>query len=170
MTGDLGPAAADRDVYARLIAELDASGCRYRLIEHAPEGRTEVVSALRGHVLPSAAKCLILLVKIGKKQTRYVLAVVPGDARLDLAAVKTLLGASYVAFADTGKAEQLAGSVIGTVLPFSYDERLELIADPALLDRDELYFNAGRLDRSIALATQDYLRLAKPRVAHIIAT
>jgi Ala-tRNA(Pro) deacylase len=141
VNGDLGPASAtaNLDVYARLIAELDA------------------------------AKCLILLVKIGKKQTRYVLAVVPGDARLDLAAVKTLLGASYVAFADTGKAEQLAGSVTGTVLPFSYDERLELIADPALLDRDELYFNAGRLDRSIALDTEDYRRLAAPRIARIIA-
>jgi len=170
VTGDLGPAAADRDVYARLIAELDASGCRYRLIEHAPEGRTEVVSALRGHVPASAAKCLILLVKIGKKQTRYVLAVVPGDARLDLAAVRTLLGASYVAFADTGKAEQLAGSVTGTILPFSYDERLELIADPALLDCGELYFNAGRLDRSVALASDDYLSLADPRIARIIAT
>jgi Ala-tRNA(Pro) deacylase len=95
---------------------------------------------------------------------------VPGDARLDLAAVKALLGASYVAFADADQAEQLAGSVTGTVLPFSYDERLELIADPALLDRDELYFNAGRLDRSVALATQDYLRLAGPRIARIIAT
>jgi Ala-tRNA(Pro) deacylase len=172
VTGDLAmaSAAADRDVYARLIADLDASGATYRLIEHAPEGRTEVVSALRGHAPAHAAKCLILLVKIGKKQARYVLAVVPGDARLDLAAVKALLGASYVAFASTGKAEQLAGSVTGTVLPFSYDERLELIADPALLDRGELYFNAGRLDRSIALASEDYLRLAAPRIAPIIAT
>lgn len=91
-----------------------------------------------------------------------MLAVVPGDARLDLAAVKALLGASYAALADTGKAEQLAGSRTGTVLPFSYDERLELIADPALLDCDELYFNAGRLDRSVALASLDYLRLAGP--------
>jgi Ala-tRNA(Pro) deacylase len=172
VTGDLGPApaTADWDVYARLIADLDASGARYRLIEHAPEGRTELVSALRGHAPASAAKCLILLVKLFKKQTRYVLAVVPGDARLDLAAVKALLSASYVAFADTGKAEQLAGSVTGTVLPFSYDQRLELIADPALLDCGELYFNAGRLDRSIALASQDYLRLARPRIARIIAT
>jgi Ala-tRNA(Pro) deacylase len=96
--------------------------------------------------------------------------VVPGDARLDLAAVKALLGASYAAFADTGKAEELAGSGTGTVLPFSYDERLELIADPALLDRDELYFNAGRLDRSVALASEDYVRLADPRIARIIAT
>ena len=160
----------DVDVYVRLIADLDAAGARYRLIEHAPEGRTELVSALRGHALALAAKCLILLVKLGKKQTRYVLAVVPGDARLDLAAVKALLGASYVAFADTGQAEQLAGSVIGTVLPFGYDERLELIADPALLDRGELYFNAGRLDRSIALASEDYVRLAQPRIARIAAT
>ena len=172
MTGDLGPAAAtaDRDVYARLIADLDPAGCRYRLIDHPPEGRTEVVSALRGHALASAAKCLILLVKIGKKQTRYVLAVVPGDARLDMAAVKALLGASYVAFADTDKAEQLAGSITGTVLPFSYDERLELIADPALLEHGELYFNAGRLDRSVALASEDYVRLADLRIARIIAT
>lgn len=171
MTGDLAPApaAAEPDAYARLVADLDASGARYRLIDHAPEGRTEVVSALRGHDLAHAAKCLILLVKIGKKQTRYVLAVVPGDARLDLAAVKALLGASYVAFADTSKAEELAGSVTGAVLPFSYDERLELIVDPALLDHDELYFNAGRLDRSVALASQDYRRLADPRVARIIA-
>jgi Ala-tRNA(Pro) deacylase len=172
VTGDFGPssAPAGTDVYARLVAELDASGARYRLIEHAPEGRTELVSALRGHALASAAKCLILLVKIGKKQTRYVLAVVPGDARLDLAAVKALLGASYVAFADTGKAEQLAGSITGTVLPFSYDERLELIADPAVLEHSELYFNAGRLDRSVALASDDYLRLAQPRLARIVAT
>ena len=43
-------------------------------------------------------------------------------------------------------------------------------ADPALLDCDELYFNAGRLDRSVALASEDYLRLAGPRIARIIAT
>jgi Ala-tRNA(Pro) deacylase len=163
-------AAADGQVYDRLINDLDASGARYRLIEHAPEGRTELVSALRGHALAHAAKCLILLVKIGKKQTRYVLAVIPGDARLDLGAVKALLGASYAAFADTGKAEQLAGSVTGTILPFSYDERLELIADLALLECGELYFNAGRLDRSVALASEDYLRLARPRLARITAT
>jgi len=157
------------DAYGRLIGDLDAAGARYRLIEHPPEGRTELVSALRGHDVAQAAKCLIVMVKIGKKQTCYVLAVVPGDARLDLAAVKDLLGGSYVAFAATDKAERLAGSVSGTVLPFSYSAQLELIADPALLTHPELFFNAARLDRSIALATEDYLRLAAPRVERIAA-
>ena len=55
----------------------------------------------------------------------------------------------------------------GTVLPFSYDPRLELVADPAVLRTPELFFNAARLDRSIALAVDDYLRLATPRLAPI---
>ncbi|MFB4278972.1 MULTISPECIES: YbaK/prolyl-tRNA synthetase associated domain-containing protein [unclassified Nonomuraea] len=161
MTGE--PNAA----YERLIADMDAAGARYRVIDHAPEGRTELVSALRGHDVAQAAKCLIVMVKVGKKQTRHVLAVVPGDARLDLQAVKALLDGTYVAFAGKEKAEELAGSVSGTVLPFSYDSRLELVADPSLLDRPELYFNAARLDRSVALATDDYVRLAAPRMADI---
>jgi Ala-tRNA(Pro) deacylase len=155
------------DLYERLLADLEAGGARYRLIEHAPEGRTDLVSALRGHAVTHAAKCLIVMVKIGKKQTRYVLAVVPGDARLDLQAIKDLIGGTYVTFAGKDKAEELAGSESGTVLPFSYHPQLELIADPALLAVPELFFNAARLDRSVALAADDYTRLAAPRIAPI---
>ena len=171
MTGEAGIAHAgpDTELHTRLLADLEATGARYRLIDHAPEGRTELVSALRGHDVAQAAKCLVVMVKLGKKQTRYVLAVVPGDARLDLAAVKDMLGGTYAAFAATDKAEELAGSVTGTVLPISYDTRLELIVDPSLLCGEELFFNAARLDRSIALATEDYVRLAKPRVERIAA-
>jgi Ala-tRNA(Pro) deacylase len=149
------------------FADLDAAGACYRLIEHPPEGRTELVSALRGHDVALAAKCLVVMVKVGKKQSRYALAVVPGDARLDLQAVRAQLGGTYVAFAGKDMAEELAGSVSGTVLPFSYHPRLELIADPALFQAPELFFNAARLDRSIALATHDYARLAAPRLAPI---
>jgi Ala-tRNA(Pro) deacylase len=174
VSGELGgaaaaPAAPDPGLYGRLIADLEAAGARYRLINHPPEGRTELVSALRGHDVAHAAKCLIVMVKIGKKQTRYALTVVPGDARLDLRAVKALLAGTYAAFADRDKAEELAGSGSGTILPFSYHPRLEVIADPALLEAPELFFNAARLDRSIALATEDYVRLAAPRIASITA-
>lgn len=151
--------------YERLIADLDAAGARYRLIDHEPEGQT----ALRGNTLAAAAKCLVVMVKLGKKKSHYVLAVVPGDARLDLAAIKGLLGGTYVAFADKARAEELAGSVSGTVLPISYHEQLELIVDPELLAVPELFFNAARLDRSIALSTEDYVRLAKPRIERITA-
>lgn len=155
------------DTYSRLIALLDQHSAQYRLIDHEPEGRTEIVSAMRGNTLTQAAKCIILMVKIGKKVTRYVLGVVPGDARIDLNGIKALLGATYIAFASSDIAESLAGSAAGTILPFSFKPELELIVDPALLINEEIYFNAARLDRSLALRTSDYLAIAKPRIERI---
>jgi Ala-tRNA(Pro) deacylase len=155
------------DMYTQLIEFLDRYGVQYRLIDHPPEGRTEVVSPMRGNQLKQAAKCIVLMVKIGKKVTRYVLGVVPGDARVDLNAVKALMGGTYVSFASPPIAERVAGSVAGTILPFSFNPELEPIVDPSILENDELYFNAARLDRSMVLAMSDYLALAKPRIERI---
>jgi len=58
------------DTYERLIALLDQHEVQYRLIEHAPEGRTELVSAMRGNTLSQAAKCIILMVKIALAKPR----------------------------------------------------------------------------------------------------
>ena len=46
-------------------------------------------------------------------------------------------------------------------------EELELVVDPSLLENDEMYFNAARLDRSMVLKTRDYIAVAKPRLGHI---
>lgn len=151
------------ETYHRLIARLDQHGIPYRLIEHAPEGQTETVSQLRGNSLAEAAKCVIMLVKQGKKVTRYVLCVIPGDARLDFEAIKRLYAATYVAFASPQIAETLAGSVAGTILPFAEHPNLELIVDPRLLENEHIYFNAARLDRSLVLKSSDYAALARPR-------
>jgi Ala-tRNA(Pro) deacylase len=152
------------DSYDRLIALLDRHGASYRVIEHAPEGRTEVVSPMRGHPVAYAAKCMVVMAKIGPKVTKHFLVVVPGDARVDLGAIKSMAGATYVAFAAPAVAEALAHSTVGTVLPFAFDDRLELIADPRVFAPPEIYFNAARLDRSIALASADYRRIASPRL------
>ena len=155
------------DAYTQLITLLDQHGAHYQLIDHAPEGRTEIVSPMRGNALSQAAKCIILMVKIGKKITRHVLAVIPGDARVDLQAVKALMRGTYVSFASPDIAERLAGSVTGTILPFSFNPELELIVDPSLLENEEIYFNAARLDRSLVLKTSDYIELANPRLGRI---
>lgn len=122
---------------------------------------------MRGHEPGEAAKCLIVMVKLGRHETQYVLAVVPGDKRLDLQGLRHLLGARYVAFASTEVAEDLAGSETGTILPFAFDTRLTLIADPTLLEHETLYFNAARLDQSIAVDARDWQTLAQPRLERI---
>jgi Ala-tRNA(Pro) deacylase len=166
-TASHGMAAGD--AYQRLISMLDHAGARYRVIDHPPEGRTEVVSAYRGHPVACAAKCLVVMVKTNKRTSQYYLAVVPGDTRVDLQALKTLAGGTYAAFASTDKAEALAGSASGTILPFSFHPGLALVTDPHLLSHQEMFFNAARLDRSLALDTRDYLRLANPHLCPITA-
>ncbi|WP_328671753.1 YbaK/prolyl-tRNA synthetase associated domain-containing protein [Streptomyces sp. NBC_00322] len=157
----------DNSTYERLISLLDNTTTAYKLIDHEPEGTTETVSALRGHPVSEAAKCLILIVKIDRRVTRYVLAVVPGDRRVDLNAIRTLFAARYAGFCDAATAERLAHAVPGTVLPFSFDPELELVADPDVIAQPRLYFNAARLDRSLSISGADYARLAEPRVERI---
>ncbi|MDQ0906827.1 Ala-tRNA(Pro) deacylase [Streptomyces canus] len=155
------------DTYDRLISLLDASSVGYKLIDHAPEGTTDAVCALRGHPASEAAKCIVLRVKVDRRTTRNVLAVVPGDRRVDLDAIRALYAARYVGFSDAETAERLARAIPGTVLPFSFDPELEVVADQNVVAQPRLYFNAARLDRSLCLAGADYARLAKPRVEPI---
>jgi len=151
----------------RLMALLDSGDARYRLLPHPPEGKTEVASRLRRHQLAQAAKCIVIRVALDRKARRYVLAVVAGDRYIDLDRVRRLLGGTKALFAQRSVAERLAGSESGTIVPFTFDPELDLIVDHGLLAHDEIYFNAARLDESIALNTRDYLRLAQPRIAII---
>lgn len=153
----------------RLLDLLDRHRATYRVIDHAPEGRTEIVSSLRGNPLPAAAKCMVVMVKLDKKRRHHVLAVVPGDRRVDLDAVKRLYDGRYAALADTEIAERLSGCAAGTILPFTWSDELDLVVDPAVYDHHTIYFNAGRLDRSIALASADHRRIATPTEAAIAA-
>ena len=156
--------------YDQLIAHLDAGGASYRLLDHAEEGRTDAVSALRGNDLAAAAKCIVVMIKLSKKEKRYVVAVVPGDARLDLNKLKALFKGEYVGFAAQEIAEQLTSCIAGTILPFSFNPELTIVVDPALLTHDEIFFNAARLDRSIALKSANYLRLSNATEARIVTT
>lgn len=158
---------APEDMYSKLITLLDERGAAYRVIEHAPEGVTEAVSLLRGHDPRRAAKCIVVMIKVGKKVTRYAAAVIPGDKRVSFDKIKALFNGTYAAFASWEVAEELAGTAVGTIPPFSFDERLELLVDPELLQHSEVFFNAARLDRTIALSTMDYQSIAKPRIESI---
>ncbi|MFB7665940.1 YbaK/EbsC family protein [Kitasatospora sp. NPDC056138] len=159
---------AGTDVHATLAALFRAAGARHRFIPHAPEGRTDRASSLRGHPLAQAAKSIVLRVALGKRRRRYVLAVVPGDRRVDLAAVADLLGGTEASFAVRDVAERMTGSVSGSIAPFVLcSPGLEVLVDEGLTGHDEIFFNTGRLDMSVALAVSDYLALARPTVASI---
>lgn len=152
------------DIHEQLRALLDNEGAVYRVIEHEPEGRTEVIAKIRGNRIEQSVKSMTLQVRLTRRENIYCLANVPGDCRVDFDGVKSHFNADSVAFAAREKAEALTGCVIGAIPPFSFNDQLSALVDPLVLENEEIVFNAGRLDRSIMMKLADYVRIAQPQV------
>ncbi len=157
------------DVHVRLCELLEREGAAYRVVEHIPEGRTELIAKIRGNRLDQAIKSIVVQVRMERKQNQYCLANVPGDCRVDLEGIRASFNAMSVAIAPREKAESLSGCSLGAIPPFSFDDRLLVLADPSIARNEEVVFNAGRLDRSIFMKSGDYMRIAKPRLMDIAA-
>src|SRR5215211_8503664 len=155
------------DVHQQLRDLLDQQGAVYRVIEHEPEGRTEVIAQIRGNRIEQSIKSIVLQVRLNRKENIYCLANVPGDCRIDFSGIKRHFQADSVAFAAREKAQELTGCLIGAIPPFSFSDQLPILADPLILENEEVVFNAGRLDRSIFMSLEDYIRIAKPQMAKI---
>jgi Ala-tRNA(Pro) deacylase len=155
------------DIHEQLCALLDREGAIYRLIEHEPEGRTDIIAKIRGNRIEQSIKSMVLQVRRKPKENIYCLANVPGDCRIDFEGLKRHFQADSVAFAQREKAQELTGCVIGAIPPFSFSDQLVLLADPLLQENDEVVFNAGRLDRSIMMKLRDYIRIAQPQLVPI---
>lgn len=154
------------DIHQQLCGLLDSAGATYRVIEHEPEGRTEVIAKIRGNRIEQSIKSIVLQVR-RKKENIYCLANVPGDCRIDFDGIKNHFNADGAAFASREKAQQLTECVIGAIPPFSFSEQLQVLADPLIQENKEIVFNAGRLDRSIFMRLEDYIRIAKPQLVKI---
>lgn len=140
--------------------KLNNHSVRYKMMEHAPEGSCEKVSILRGNPLKAAAKALLLNVKITNKQTLRVLAVVPGDSKVDYTKVAEKFRAKSADMAQREQVEGLTGCTAGRVPPFSLHPEVSVIVDNRLIEENEkIYFSPGRLDRSIEMLANDFKNL-----------
>lgn len=157
------------DVFDRLVSLLSEAKAKFRIIEHEAEGKSEAISAIRGNRPEQAAKAMVLDVRGGGGGKRPVLAILPGSAKLDFNAVASLFEARKCGFASPETAQELTGCVMGAVPPFAFNPALSIVVEEDLLANETLFFNAGRLDRSMELDTRDWMAIAKPRIARIAA-
>ncbi len=155
------------DIHEQLRALLAREGATYRVVEHEQEGRTETIAKIRGNRIEQSIKSIVVQVRLRKKENIYCLANVPGDCRIDFEGIKRHFEADSVAFASREKAQELTGCVIGAIPPFSFSDQLQVLADPLIQENEEVVFNAGRLDRSIFMKLDDYIRIAKPQLVKI---
>ena len=154
--------------HERLIRHLRENGVPFRTMEHEAEGRSEHVARIRGTKPSQGMKAIVVGLRGGGsgKDKRYVLAVLPGDRKLDMKALRQACQAQKASFVDAETLSELTGGcVAGTVPPFSFNEGMPLIVDNAVRRNTEVCFNAARLDRSVFMTIDAYLALTNPRMA-----
>ncbi|HIF4661339.1 YbaK/prolyl-tRNA synthetase associated domain-containing protein [Citrobacter koseri] len=152
--------------HQRLITLLSQEGATYRVLSHEAVGKCEAVSEIRGTALGQGAKALVCKVK-GNGVNQHVLAILSADQQADLAQLANHLGGLRASLASPAEVDVLTGCVFGAIPPFSFHPNLKLVADPLLFERfNEIAFNAGVLEKSVIMNTDDYLRIAQPELVN----
>jgi Ala-tRNA(Pro) deacylase len=158
-------------VFEKITALLDEHQADYRVVEHDAIGQTDLISEIRGNALNQAAKAMVLEVTMPEgADSRYLLAIVPGDCKINFKSAARAIGGKKSSFATPEMAQALTQCVMGAVPPFSFDERLALRVDARLQEVGTLWFNAGALEKSIALAVADYFHIVGEHCCAEIAT
>jgi prolyl-tRNA editing enzyme YbaK/EbsC (Cys-tRNA(Pro) deacylase) len=158
-------------VVNKILNLLDAEGSDYKCFEHEAVRTSEEAARVRpGYTLAQGAKALIVRVKPRNAGEKYFAQIiVPGDAKFNTTKLKNALDAKDIRFASEDEVGTLTGGIEpGGVPPFGNLFGLSVCVDASLLAHDEIVFNAGDRRFSIALKTEDYLRVVEPEVVAVV--
>jgi Cys-tRNA(Pro)/Cys-tRNA(Cys) deacylase len=95
------------------------------------------------------------------------MAIVPVDAKLDLKAAASALGAKKAAMAPAAEAERATGYVVGGISPVGGRKQLPTVLDSSALGFDAVYVSGGRRGFDIGLAPGDLVAVTRARTAAI---
>lgn len=155
-------------MFDRLNSLLLQEGAHFRIIRHHAEGSSAKVAEIRGTSPGQGAKAMLCFIK--ELPDIFVLAVLPGNRRVDFRKVAQAAGGRKASLVSPEDATALTGCVTGAIPPFSFWPHIRLVVDPQLIEsQEEIAFNAGRLDTSIVLNSRDYVRISTPLITSITA-
>jgi Ala-tRNA(Pro) deacylase len=151
--------SSELSVHDRLVRFLVEAGVSFRQLHHEPTPTSADAARVRGEPIGCGAKALLL-----KADDKFRLFVLPGDRRLDSAAVKRQLGLERLRFASKEELLAQTGLIPGAVPPFGHPVLpFELTADVSIGQAyPTIAFNAGSVTDSIFMAAVDWERVAKP--------
>lgn len=124
-----------------------------------PEGTKTAEDAARAVGCPVSAivKSLVFVV-----DSEPVVALVPGDLRLDTTALAEAAGGSSARRASLDEVREATGFAAGGTPPFGHVTDLRVFADPTLKRNDPVWCAAGTPTTVFPISISDLDRLAKP--------
>jgi len=153
---------------------LNQRSVEYKCFEHEAVRTSEEAAAIRPeYTISQGAKALIVRIKkknVPKEEEKqFVQIVVPGDAKFNPSKARQALDAKDIRFALSEEVSEITDGIVpGGVPPFGVLWDLPVFVEETLLDNEEIIFNAGDRSFSIAMKSEDYLRVVKPMVVSIV--
>ena len=150
---------------ASLTEYLDQNHVKYVIITHSPAYTAQGIAGLTHISGKELAKTV--MVKLDEKM---VMAVLPANFHVDLAALKRTLKAKTVELASEEEfKDRFDCCETGAMPPFGNLFGLPVFVDENLARDKEIAFNAGTHRELIRMSWEDYQRLAEPMVLRFAA-
>ena len=148
------------NILEKIRGFLSENGVDFRELHHEVTKTSEESAKARGESIEIGGKALIL-----KVDDAFGIFVLSASKQLDSTKLKLAMNAKKTRFATPEELMEMTGLVPGSVPPFGEPIlALPLFVDESIVQNKKIAFNAGSLTDSIIFSTEDYLRLAKPRI------
>lgn len=151
---------------ARRVQEAAARRGLSILIEEFPEGTKTARDAAAAVGCPVSAIVKSLVFVVGD---RPVLALVPGDRRLDPDKLARVAGGGKARRASLEEVREATGYAAGGTPPFGHDTELAVYADQALRRHEELWAAAGTPTTVFRVGPTELARASEARWADLSA-
>lgn len=154
------------NIRTKITDLLDSLGIAYRVLPHTePVFTIETAAAQRGVVKEEMVKSILLKDREG----HYVMACVPGEARLDPQAVRAMLGEPWkrLSFASGDEIRAITGYIQGAVAPLCLLEGVPVVMDESFASLTNCNISSGDPIAGLELAAADLIRACNAKLASI---
>jgi len=142
---------------------LDESRVPYKVLEHRPVFSAQRLAQIEHEPGRFVAKPVIV-----KADGRFLMCVLPADAKIDLETLKGQLRAESMELADEEDIARLFPDCeVGAEPPFGNLFNLDTVMDKALEKDDHIVFRAGSHTKAVRLDMADYRKLVHPKVLNL---
>ena len=148
--------------YQEIVKLLKIHNIAYEDTEHEAVYTSAQAAQIRGISASQGAKALLL-----KCDSGFILALLPGDRKLNSRKLKNMLNIKNLRFASPEEVKDTMGCEIGACYPFGNLIKLPTYADNCLSTNDTISFNPGIHTHSIEMKWQDFYLLVKPKMVDI---
>lgn len=146
----------------RIKKFLDENHVKYKTINHTPAYTAQEIAAL-AHV-PGRELAKAVIVKIDGK---LAMIIEPADLKVNLKALKELIGASKVELASEFEfADKFPECETGAMPPFGNLYDMDVYVEDELSKDEWISFNAGNHSELIRMQYKEFAKIVKPTVIH----